>query len=207
MAETPAPEQVFEFVGGELCLDFANTLGGERTDPKERLLTYQDLVTWGRQAGLLNEEEARRLAWFATMHPNEAARVLRDAIGLREAMFRIFASALEGAPAPDGDLKLLNDALARTQCNLRVVSRGPGFEWTWCDKVEPLDRMLWPVVRSATDLLVSDHLGQVHRCSGERCDWLFLDSSRNHSRRWCTMRDCGNRAKARRFHARKKASA
>jgi predicted RNA-binding Zn ribbon-like protein len=87
-----------------------------------------------------------------------------------------------------------------------VVPRAGGFEWKWAGDEDALDRMVWPVARSAADVLVSDEGSRVRRCAGESCHWFFLDSGRNRSRRWCDMRDCGNRAKARRLNARKKAS-
>jgi predicted RNA-binding Zn ribbon-like protein len=85
---------------------------------------------------------------------------------------------------------------------VRVIRNESGFTWGWDKQSDALDRMLWPVARSAADLLTSDHLNRVHQCGGKDCTWLFVDTSRNHSRQWCDMGDCGNRAKARRFYQR-----
>jgi predicted RNA-binding Zn ribbon-like protein len=205
VAQGAVGQYVFEFTGGRPCLDFSNTLSGGRAHPIERLTTYEDLVAWARQASVLSEGDARRLLRKAEQHPKHGAKALAEAIALREALYRIFSSAADDSGPLGADLETLNTALARALDHLRVARNGKGFTWEW-DPGDALDRMLWPVVRSAADLLVSDDVRRVRRCGGENCDWLFLDTSRNHSRRWCSMRDCGNRAKARRYYARQKSA-
>jgi predicted RNA-binding Zn ribbon-like protein len=195
---------MFEFAGGRPCLDFANTFSGGRARPIERLTTYEDVITWAREAKVLCAGDGRRLLRKADQHPKHAVKALAEAIALREALYRIFSSAVDGSTPPGTDLETLNTVLSRALEHLRVAPSTQGFTWEW-DAGDALDRMLWPVVRSAADLLVSDDVHRVRRCGGDNCDWLFLDTSRNHSRRWCSMRVCGNRAKARRYYARKQA--
>jgi predicted RNA-binding Zn ribbon-like protein len=198
-------ENAFDFSGGELCLDFANTLSGSRRRPKERLKSYRDLLAWGSQAGILNDEDVRYLGRIAAEHPRKAAAALASAIALREALFRIVASVIAGTPPKDDDLARLNAALPRALEHLRVAPCAKGCEWEWTGDEGALDRMLWPIARSAADLLVSSEVQRVRRCANrEECDWLFIDTTRNRSRRWCDMRSCGNRNKARRHYARKK---
>jgi predicted RNA-binding Zn ribbon-like protein len=197
----------FDFSGGELCLDFANTVSGTRRRPKEHLKSYQDLLAWGAQAGILNDEDVQRLGRVAAAHPRKAVAALADAIALREALFRIVAAVIAGTPPNDDDLARLNAALPRALEHLRVAPRAKGCEWEWSGEAGALDRMLWPIARSAADLLVSSDVHRVRRCANsEDCDWLFIDATRNRSRRWCDMRSCGNRTKARRHYARKKAA-
>ena len=86
-----------------------------------------------------------------------------------------------------------------------IVRVGERFAWDWTPE-NALDRVLWPVVRDAAELLSGEDLDRVGRCADANCGWLFLDTSRNHSRRWCSMKDCGNRAKARRHYQRTAAS-
>jgi predicted RNA-binding Zn ribbon-like protein len=198
-------EFVFDLTSGRLCLDFCNTLGGRRTRPKERLNSYGDLMVWGRQAGVLTADDARRLGEAARRHPADAAKTLAEAVALREALFRIFSAVIDGLVPARADMALLNGALSRAMLRLQVSNQADGFGWGWAANGEALDRMLWPVVRSAAEVLVSGDVHRVGRCEGETCAWLFLDTSRNHTRRWCDMRSCGNRAKARRYYARQKA--
>ena len=206
MAQVASREPVYEFSGGQLCLDFTNTVSGSRRgQPKERLTSYEDLIAWGRQGGVLSEQETRELRQLAARRPTDAAAALEAARTLREAIYRIFLNVNEGrAPEPD-DLSALNAALCEESSHVQVRVRPGGFAWAWCDEDKALDRVLWPVVRSAADLLVSGEVERVRKCAAEDCDWLFFDVSRNNRRRWCDMKSCGNRAKARRHYARKKA--
>jgi predicted RNA-binding Zn ribbon-like protein len=194
----------FEFdEKGWLCLDFANTADWHASRfPEEQLTSYAALVTWGRQAGQLAEPEAGALLQAAACRPEEAAATLARAIELREAIYRIFSAvAADDMPAAD-DLAFLNAALVEFLPRLRLAVVGGGFVWAWSGPEEALDPMLWPVAWSAARLLTSSELDRVGACDGEGCGWLFWDTSRNRSRRWCDMQTCGNRAKARRHYRR-----
>ena len=202
----PAPaEYAFDFSGGRLCLDFVNTTGGTRQAPKEHLHTYDDLVSWGRQAGVLDDDAAQRLGQLGRRRPEEAQRTLAAAVTLREAMFRIFCGAADCRPQREQDMETFNAALSRALAHVRIATSREGCVHLWGDGEDDLDRMLWPVLRSAMDLLTSEqNRPRVHKCESPTCDWLFLDTTRNHSRRWCDMKSCGNRAKARRYYDRHK---
>ncbi len=195
------PAKKFQFVGGELCLDFCNTVGGKRgVIAKEKLDTYGDFVSWCEQAGLVDGGQARVLMGKAGRGGGEAAKVLGRAIALREAIYRMLMAVVERKEPEANDLGQLNGELARSLGRLRVGTGGDGFEWQWEEGDGPLDQPLGPIARSAADLLTSgERLFHVGQCTGDTCGWLFIDGSKNHSRRWCDMRDCGNRAKVRRF--------
>ena len=191
-----------------LCLGFANTLGNRLTGHAvERLNSYGDLVAWEREQGMLSEPEAEQLAQEAARRPVEAASTLARALVLREAIYRIF-SAVAGEHSPDAtDMMTLNIALASALAVLHIVATEHGFAWAWSRGGEGLDRVLWPVILSTVSLLTSNALRAVRECAAPNCGWLFLDTTRNHSRRWCDMLVCGNRAKARRLYERKKQAA
>jgi predicted RNA-binding Zn ribbon-like protein len=199
----------FSLTGGKLCLDFANTAEGRvpAIRPEdERLSSYDALVAWGHQAGVLEERQAQQLLALAAAQPDEAAQVLAQAIALREAMYRLFSQVASGeAPAAD-DLERLNTALERGLAQARLALEGERAVWVWAD-TPALDRMLWPVARSAAELLTSEERERVRECAGETCSWLFMDTSRNRSRHWCDMQSCGNRAKAKRHYQRQRAGA
>ncbi len=200
-AAISSPPGKFQFVGGDLCLDFTNTVGGKRgLAAREYLNSYTDFVSWCRQAGLLDGPKADALLRGAARRPEDSSAVLRRAIALRETIYRIFAAlAADEAPAV-ADLKQLNDELcARIGC-LRVVAGRKGFHWAWDESDGAFDQPLGPIAHSAGELLTTpQRLESVRQCEGERCGWLFIDSTKNHSRRWCVMSDCGNVAKVRRF--------
>lgn len=192
-----------DLIGEQPCLIFANTVGGSRQAAQHDYLhDYTDLLAWGWHAGLLTASEAQHLLTEATRLPREAARVFERAIWLRETIYRIFSAIAAGGSPETADLGLLNEALAGVLAKLQVTPTETGFTWSWRSEPEALDGMLWPVVRSAGELLTSTDLHRVRECAGDDCGWLFIDTSRNHSRRWCDMNDCGNRAKARRHYAR-----
>lgn len=208
IVETGTRAATDEMLGGRLCLDFANTVHCYREDDiLDELKSYADLVAWSRQAGVISEREARRLLRKAAEHPLKADKVFERAKALRNAIFRIFAAiAKEQAPERD-DLALLNTALAEAMMRARVVATADGFEWSWAeDERDALEQMLWPIARSAADLLTSDEVSRTRECGGDTCTWLFMDTSKNRSRRWCDMKGCGNRAKSRRHYERRRAS-
>jgi predicted RNA-binding Zn ribbon-like protein len=196
-------------MGGRLSLDFTNTVSGKRlVAPVERLNAYADLVSWGRQVGALDSAQARRLLAEAERDPGAAARALAEAITFREALFRAFRAVAEnGAPAAE-DLDSLNRVLSRARVRERLVCRGGRCALGWPADDASLDRMLWPVACSAVEVLTSAEVSRVRICEAtttDGCGWLFLDETRNRSRRWCSMKDCGNRAKARRHYRRRRA--
>jgi predicted RNA-binding Zn ribbon-like protein len=192
---------------GRLCLDFANTADWHASDqPEERLNSYANLVSWSEQVGILTKDEAQQLLREAAHRPNDAATVLDRAIAFREAIFRIFSAVTAGDSPEEADLAILNEVLSAALGRLHIVLTSDGFGWEWTDEKHKLERMLWPVAQSAVDLLTSEELMRVGQCADERCGWLFMDMSRNRSRRWCDMRDCGNRAKARRHYERKRST-
>lgn len=214
---TPTAEaREWNLVGGSLGLDFVNTVGSRRTAPAgtraggpdrprdvETLTSFGDLLSWGAAAGAVARGGAARLRREAVRNPRQAARVLARAIRLREALFRLF-SAVAGGRAPDpNNLDILNQELSMARAHERLTARPGAFAWSW-DDAAALDRPLWPVARAAGELLTSAARRRVRPCAGEDCGWLFLDTTRNHSRQWCDMRDCGNLAKVRRFRERAK---
>jgi predicted RNA-binding Zn ribbon-like protein len=193
----------FELTGGALCLDFANTLGDRPRATDEHLVRWTDLVEWGVQASVVPSREAAALRRWAGQHEREAAAALAAARDLREAIYRIFSAIAAKGPAPAADLSRLNDWLRGCLGHLHVTARRGGYQWAWVPAPVP-ERVLWPVVRSAADLLVAPERAQLRECQSETCSWLFVDRSRTKQRRWCSMSTCGNRAKVRRFHERQR---
>ena len=199
----------FEFRGGLPCLDFVNTVGWRLTDrPSEYLRSYEDLLSWGRQAGLLVPEETEALSRQATLDPEGAQETLSRALALREAIHRAISAVIVGETQDESELSAFSRELSIALSRLRVMPAGGPYGWDWsgADGGPPLDSPLWPVARSAAELLTSTKLGKVKVCAGKGCGWVFLDESRNGSRRWCDSRDCGNRERVRRHLTRKRAS-
>jgi len=192
-------------IGGRLCLDFANTVDWHASEnPRENLNTFNDLIIWSEHVGILTRREANRLTLMAAKSPSKAEVVLQRAVEFREMIYRIFSSVTAGKAPKKEDLSKFNENLSKAMVRSRIVKTKAGFSCDTSGDKDSLDWMLNPVIRSAADLLVSGELKRVKRCVDPQCGWLFLDVSRNKSRRWCDMKDCGNRAKASRFYKRKK---
>ncbi len=193
------PEEVaepFDFVGNHLCLDFSNTLHDRNTSTaRDHFTTYSDLARWSQAAGILSPEETQLLLEEAKRHPAEATQVLQKAIDLRETLYRIF-SAIASEDSPEAtDLQALNAAFTEAMSRACIAQKEEGFTWDWNGKETALERMVWQIARSAAEFLVSAELPLTRECAANDCSWLFLDTSKNHSRRWCDMKSCGNRAK------------
>ena len=198
------PEPPFEWVGGDPALDFHNTVSWGRAGlSEERLRAFSDVVAWGQAAGLV--ARPRTLVARSRERPAQAARALSRALGLRATLHAIFTAIAEGrAPAP-GDLRSLNRSLSGSLRRLGVARRSKRYDWTWTD-TSALEGLLGPIAWSAARLLTSGEAARVGRCANHDCGWLFVDRSRRHNRRWCEMGECGSRAKARRYYARKRAA-
>ena len=201
---------LFELVGGRICLDFVNTMSGMRvTNPTERLAGYADLLSWAEQAGLLPVGEARRLQREAEQHPRRAAEALAEAVRLREALHAALAAALRGRRPEQQDLEALSGWISSALAQRKLQPARSGFALRWEERPDDLLAFLRPVAASAAELLASPDLRQVRLCAEsevDRCGWLFLDETKNRSRRFCTTGDCGNRAKQRRHWQRLKAA-
>jgi predicted RNA-binding Zn ribbon-like protein len=197
----------WDFDAGLLPLDFANTAEWHASpDPIEKLTSYDDLVGWSQQAGLLAGDDADALIGLAGEKPTEAAAVLQEALALREAIYAIFSAVAAGGAPPGGAMDPFNAALAGVFGRARIEPSGAGFAWSWPGSSDALDGMLGPILLATAELLTSDDLKRVGECADDHgCGYLFYDTSRNHSRRWCSMESCGNRAKARRHYGRSKA--
>ncbi len=198
----------FELSAGTLCLDFVNTLDDRPSDqPKELLAQYADLVRFAEETGILSSKQADHLTERADTHPDDAQQTLRSAIKLREAMYGIFWAVANRRKVPPPAVATLNTFVREAGRHSVLVQTNGHFVLQFDDHANPdpaFDAILWPIVRSAADLLVSDHLPFVRACSSKTCQWLFVDTSKSHRRRWCNMRLCGNRAKVSRFYARQK---
>ena len=192
-------------LGGRLPLNFTNTVHGRLPEAHGEMLThYGDLLAWSVHAGALTASEAERLIQAAQARPDEARHTYRHALQVRETLHDILAAYVYERTTEPETLAFFNAELAGAMANLEVepAHSGDSYGWHWGGDPLALDRMVWPVLRDAASLLTSAEIARVRECGG--CGWLFLDSSKNRSRRWCSMDICGNQAKARRHYQRQR---
>ncbi len=192
------------FVGGDLCLDFTNTVDGSRDGEfQDRVTSFGDLVEWSLSAQTIDRKEFEEILGEAEKDPEEAARVLGRAVKLREAIYRLVRAEDRNSPGFRSDLDVLEGELEVGLSRYGICQTATGeIQWAW-RRATTLEALLGPVAKSAADLLSSDQMARVHVCGGPRCTWLFLDTTKNHRRRWCDMKTCGNVAKVRRYRKRK----
>ena len=206
MVETERVIDDVTFMGGHPALDFVDTLGGmraEHPEPEDEYLrSYEDLVTFGLKAGTLSERSARRLRRAAREQPREADAVLEAARRRRGLLDAAFRPISQGKPPPASVLAELRDFGAEAMASGELVASEDGFEWSW-ERYEGLDMPLWPIAHAALELMAGGPLDRLK--TRGRCRWLFLDTTKNHSRRWCSTEACGNEVKKERYVARRRA--
>jgi predicted RNA-binding Zn ribbon-like protein len=195
----------FDLIAGNVCLDFINTLDDRHTKPKELLENYADLARFGEDTGILAPTEADSLVERGAIFPEKAQRALLWARELREAMHDVFWAAINKRSTPPTALARLNAGIQSAASHLRLKPVDGRFEWQF-DDFGHFESAVFPLARAAGELLASEELAFVRACASKSCEWFFLDTSKNHHRRWCDMARCGNRAKVQRFYARQKKS-
>lgn len=192
-------------VGGDLALDYINTRSGPPggTPDDDVLRGYDDLLVWARHVQMLSDPEVARLRRQARKDPDEAQAAYQRAIDVRDKLDELFRIvATRGRPSSRHLARLRNetaDAIAHAQ----IAPDGDGFGWHWTTDQDLL-RPVWPVVHAAAELLTNGALDRIKACTG--CRFLFIDESKNRSRRWCSMDDCGTAEKIRRYVSRRAAA-
>jgi predicted RNA-binding Zn ribbon-like protein len=197
-------------LGGALCLDFANTVDARfpraGTTPPDFIATYEQLVRWSRRAGALDAAPARTLLVRGRQEKKAARAAVSAAHRLRDAIYALFAALKESREPPASAARELARFSARAldRCSLVANAETNALTWSW-PQLE-LQSMLWPIALSALGLATSDQVASLKQCPGHdgRCGWLFLDRTKNQSRRWCTMQICGNAEKTRHQNARRR---
>jgi predicted RNA-binding Zn ribbon-like protein len=195
----------FDLSGGALCLDFANTVSHRHLPQRraEHLDSYADLVAFAEQSNLLSRKLAANLHARSARNGAEARSSFRKSIVLREGLYRAFSAIAAGKHARPEDLQQISDFALEALKHRKLARTNGDYRWEWqSNGSDLLDRILWPIAESAADLLTLEDRAAIRECGAPDCDWLFLDRSRNGSRRWCDMKSCGNRQKARRHYQR-----
>jgi predicted RNA-binding Zn ribbon-like protein len=191
--------------GGHVALDFVNTVGGLRNAPPDArddaLETYADLVRWSARVELLSPRQARKLLRAADERSAEARVVLQKALALRALTYDVFRPLAEGRRPAAALLARLRDAEREALAHASLAPSNGSLSWTWTD-TQDLAAPLWAITHAAVELLTRGPLERLKVCGN--CRWLFLDRSRNRSRRWCSMDECGTSLKKERFVERRR---
>ncbi len=194
-------------IGGDLSLDLANTTDrhGDPGAADDLSPGYANVVDWFEYANVLDAQQARRLLLVAGRNPRDAAAIRRRMVALREATYAIVLAIIDGRDADADHLEMLNQEVAHAQGARHLIARDSGLEWDWTAPIG-LDRILWEASLAAERLLTSDRLARLRQCDAPECQRVFLDTSRNGSRRYCTSTGCGAVERVRRFRDRQRPS-
>jgi len=191
---------VFEWDGGHPALNFVNTLDERLSgSPVDRLVDYSALVSFSQQAKLIGRNIASLL-----VHQTDGAvgiKVLSDAIMFREAAYRTLVATSSRLRASTTDIHTINATLSVALSHRRLTISAAGANRAW-DDMTHIERPLWEVACCFEDLLTNSPFYRVRKCHARDCGVVFIDLSKAGRRRWCSMANCGNRAKMRQFRAR-----
>jgi predicted RNA-binding Zn ribbon-like protein len=199
MNESKRTLETLELVGGALCLDFANTINSRREPEHDYLLTYSDLVEWAGKVEILSGQQVKGLKQRETQDAQKAEKALEKGRTAREIMYRVFSAIANKSKPKEDDLTAITRLYEEAIANGQHIKINNHYEIAW-KADEAFGALLWRIVASAENLLLSEEVSRVKECPN--CGWLFLDTSKNQSRRWCSMNTCGARDKMRRYHSR-----
>jgi predicted RNA-binding Zn ribbon-like protein len=208
-AAAAADTATFDLSGGHPVLDLVNSLDNRfhPDGPIDLLKSYGDLLRFSAQTGVLDEARVRALQ--GAVSPASAVRALRALRALRETLAAVLYRVVDGSAPRPADVRELDACFHAAERHRELhwqsaarADAGGHFLWHWAPPQDEADLPLWTLARAASELLVSGEMQRLRACGAETCRWLFLDTSKNHTRRWCNMKVCGNRVKARRFQAR-----
>jgi len=193
----------FDLDGDEVSLDFVNAWKIDESAEADAEHVAISLTEFALQSELLSDAEARAMAARLHADPASSEALARRALSLRSHLASLFSARADGRPLPVRAVECLNEELAAAWTSARLVASGGGLQLAWGEIDASPDSLLGPILRSAVDLLTGDLAPRLRICDSPTCSWLFVDHSRNRSRRWCSMETCGNRAKARRHYHRR----
>lgn len=189
--------------GGTLCLDYINTVHNRKEEPlPDYLLNITDLIDWAMKVELLDAKKTKPLETLATSNPQKAEQFFKEAISIRELLYRIFYAISEGKNISAADLELYNKHLSQYFPFLQLKQQHGIYKEDWNLPIESFYRITAPLINDAYELLLSEKLERIKECPN--CGWLFLDTTKNGKRRWCSMKSCGSNIKALEWYHRQK---
>ncbi|MEW6363298.1 MAG: ABATE domain-containing protein [Acidobacteriota bacterium] len=196
----------FEFIAGDLSLDFINTFDPPAgpVPPSDSLHSYRDLVDWAAGAGVISASQRASRLRLAKENPQAAETSFRQAVQFRGSLHRLVLALMEHRSPASEDLRRFNAFLSHAQAQVQLHAAPEGYSLQLVNDPQQPGSLLWPIASAASRLLTSGDAQFIRRCDAESCRWFFVDRSKNHSRRWCDMKVCGNRAKARKFYRQRK---
>ena len=203
MPSSPQPRS-FELIAGNPALDLVNTLDWRFRDSgaEELLAGYDDLLAFAAQSSILSQKQIRQIVRAG--NDSAAAEAIVACRELREAAAEIFYATVDDRTPPPSQIKIVERFFKEARDHQQLAWSGSRAAWEWPASEHGPELPLWMLSVATARLLLSEDMRLLRACEKPDCRWLFLDTSKNHTRRWCDMKICGNRMKARRFKAQHK---
>lgn len=194
-------KRLFELIAGHPALDLVNTLDWRFRDrgPEELIGSYDDLLRFTAQCGIITAVEARRL--LRNTAGNKGAHMVAETRALRESAARVSYAAVDENEPPTDAIRELEIRFKEAEAHRCLRWSESRLQWEFPASAPAPELPLWILSLKTAQLLTSANMSMIRACGNPECRWLFLDTSKNHTRRWCDMKICGNRMKARRFKA------
>jgi predicted RNA-binding Zn ribbon-like protein len=190
----------FDWSGGDPALDFVNTLDERPSGaPVENLATYGDLVRFAELAGLMEASASRRLRSLTASNCSGIARRARE---LREHLYAILAAGRSGKTVPKASLDAIGSEVRRAHAARALVATATSnaAKYSWISPSSP-EIPLHACALAIETLLVTADRSRIRKCGASDCEVYFIDTSKAHRRQWCSMQNCGNREKQRRWRS------
>ena len=190
----------FDWSGGDPALDIVNTLDERPSDaPVENLATYGDLVRFAALAGLIEPSTSDRLR---SLKGPDCSRIARRARELREHLHALLAAAQLRQAVPKASLDAIASEVRRAHAArvLVATATSSAVRHSWLSPTSPEIPLHACALAVETLLVTTDH-SRIRKCGASDCDVYFIDTSKAHRRQWCSMQNCGNREKQRRWRA------
>jgi predicted RNA-binding Zn ribbon-like protein len=201
----PSRAGSLDLVGGTLALDLTNTSSGRGTPAhREHLRDFDSVMQWVSHARVMTPADCAYVRRAAS--PRTAHALVTRMLAVRELIFKIASAVADRRPVPGKLRAALGAAHAEHLRHATIGMRDGAYIWSFDPRRDIVSAVLGPITMSALALLMEKDLSRTRRCAGHECGWLFHDTTKNGTRRWCEMRVCGNRAKVRAARARRKSA-
>ncbi|MFN2602454.1 MAG: CGNR zinc finger domain-containing protein [Gemmatimonadaceae bacterium] len=190
----------FDFIGGHLVLDFNNTAAWPRGRPaNNRIAVPGALILWAAEAKLISYTESIKLRRRLRTKYESARHELTEAHRFREVLHEILIAAERKRQPPSDVLAEFNQHLRKAGKAMNPEWRDGHLEWIPAS-AKNLPSIVERIAWRAGEFFASADFDRLRCCANPKCGWFFIDRSRNNSRRWCKMRECGDRAKSKRYY-------
>ena len=198
-----AEKKKFILIAGNASLDFINTEIIENGVSKDLLSTYTDLAIWAVASNLMDQSIADEV-FVKRKGQKEADEIIASAKSFRKMLRAMFTRLVQSENVGETAIAAINAELSKLSSITQIYQTKKGYRRSTRINFREPGQLLALIAKSAVDLLCDGNTSYLKKCESDQCQLYFYDATKNHRRRWCSTKSCGNRAKAATFYKRKK---